>query len=347
MSEEFVEDIISGLGEKTSDATNNKVADLNTTDSNNDNQGSDNAISDDTSAFDDETKSSSTAVKDDADKSSVETDTDSDDTANAPSGSSEVEELASQLGWNKNHKGPDAVDAATYILRAKDIQKTMRSHNKDLKKQLNTLNSSVAALKEHNERVYQAEVRRLQSELDKLVKEKKDAIALADVDKVEELDQQIDQVKESIKTPKTDDVPTDNPVFNEWVANNQWYLTDDDMAQYADAVAEQYVGAPPERVYAIVRQKVAEVFPEKFSQENASNKISDNNQNNIQAKTDQKEKVVGPKSPVEKGSRSDTAGSFTKADLTPAQVSIMNQFVKSGIMTEKQYIADIAKLQGV
>ena len=37
--------------------------------------------------------------------------------------------------------------------------------------------------------------------------------------------------------------------------------------------------------------------------------------------------------------------SYDQADLTPEQVSIMTQFVRSGVMSEDQYIKDIAKMQ--
>ncbi len=40
----------------------------------------------------------------------------------------EVKELAKQLGWREDHTGDDAVDAKTYILRSKDIQKSMSQH---------------------------------------------------------------------------------------------------------------------------------------------------------------------------------------------------------------------------
>jgi hypothetical protein len=56
-------------------------------------------------------------------------------------------------------------------------------------------------------------------------------------------------------------------------------------------------------------------------------------------------KPVGPASPVESGHKQAGTKSFTKADLSAEQLSIMNQFVKSGIMTEDQYISDLAKLQ--
>ena len=259
---------------------------------------------------------------------------DSDQTKSTPS----VEELAAQLGWRADHVGEDAVDAVTYILRSKDIQKSMSKHNKDLKENLGTVQASINALKEHNERVYRAEVKRLESEIAALKKERKSAIELADVDKVEELDAQIEGLQKDIVAPKMDtgSKPDEvaNPVFDEWLTDNQWYLEDQEMAQFADTVAQNYVGAPLPRIYSLVRQKVQEVFPEKFS----------STQNSTVAKV--ASKPVGPVSPVDKGSNGKGSGtSFTKSDLTPEQLNIMNQFVRGGIMTEEQYINDIAKMQ--
>jgi len=245
-----------------------------------------------------------------------------------------VKELAAQLGWREDHQGEDAVDAVTYILRSKDIQKSMSQHNKDLKDQLQTLNSSVEALKKHNETVYKAEVKKLEAEVAVLKKERKSAIELADVDKVEELDKQIDELQKDIAAPKVEAKKTsaanDNPAYDVWIKDNQWYLKDDEMATFADSVAQQYVGAPLDRLYKIVRTKVQEVFPDKFEAVKPAGQVKS---------------PIGPQSPVERSSAKGNGATFTKADLTPDQVQIMTQFVRGGIMSEEQYINDIAKMQ--
>ncbi len=248
-----------------------------------------------------------------------------------------IEEIATQLGWRIDHTGEDSVDAATYILRSKDIQKSMSKHNKDLKDQLSVLNGSVEALKIHNEKVYQAEVKKLQAEITDLKKERKAAIELADVEKVEELDTQIADLQKDIDTPKVEKevkVGT-NVVYETWVKDNSWYLTDPEMATFADTVAQNYVGAPLERIYSLVRQKVQEVFPEKF----ASHSTGDDN-------SLEQKKPIGPTSPVERPANKGTSTGFSKANLTQEQMNVMNQFVRSGVMTEEQYINDIAKMQG-
>ena len=300
MSEEFVDDIINNGGTSTNEENNSVSAESSKK----------------------ETSSENVDQVDNSNQSNTE-----------PS----LKDIATQLGWREDYKGEDSVDAATYILRSKDIQKSMGKHNKDLKDQLNSLNGSVEALKQHNEKVYQSEVKKLQAEINSLKKERKAAIELADVEKVEELDNQIEDLQKDITTSEKDtkSQSSTNAVYEEWVKDNQWYLTDPEMAQYADAVAQNYVGAPLERIYSLVRNKVQEVFPEKFE-------VSKPNQNNKSSEP----KPIGPTSPVERPANKGASTGFSKADLTSDQIAIMNQFVRGGIMTEEQYINDIAKMQG-
>jgi len=258
-----------------------------------------------------------------------------------------IEELATQLGWKHDHDGENFVDASTYILRSREIQDSMRDHNKDLKSQLSNLQGSVDALKEHNERVYKAELTRMQGEIERLRKERREAIETADVDKVDALDKEITGLEENLNQPAPKSGPSTNPIYDDWVKDNEWYLTNNEMAAYADTVAQQYAGAPLERLYPLVRQKVAEVFPEQFASKETpqgDKKMTLANPNPNPDKST-KAKAVGPASPVERGTKSGATPVFTKADLTSEQQTIMNQFVKSGIMTEEQYIKDISKLQ--
>ncbi len=231
-----------------------------------------------------------------------------------------VEDIASELGWR-----PDGeLDAKEYILKSRDIQDTMRDHIKTQKQQLTDLGMSVAELKTHNQKVYQAEVQALKSELKSLKAQKTEAIEEGDVSRVDELDEQIDGVKQVINQPSPEEPPRDVE-FDAWVDKNPWYATNDEMARYANTIADQHMGAPFERVTAIVENKVKEMFPEKFTTSTGTE----------------------PASPVESSARKTASPKFTKANLTSSQKNIMNQFVRQGIMTEKQYISDIAKTQGV
>jgi len=242
-----------------------------------------------------------------------------------------IEELAGEIGWR-----PDGdLSAKDFILKSRDIQDTMRTHIQDQKKQLSELGSSVAELKIHNERVYKAEVSRLKGELDTLKKEKRLAIEDGDADKVDELDEQIDGLKEAMAAPKPEVKSGDNAAFDTWIVNNSWYDNDPEMAKYADAIADQNPGAPYERVLSLAERKVKEMFPDRFEGEAA-----------VTTPGSLKSKTKPAASPVESGGRRAAGATFTKADLSSDQLNIMSQFVRQGIMTEKQYIADISKTQG-
>lgn len=245
-----------------------------------------------------------------------------------------IEALASEIGWR-----PDgALSAKEFILKSRDIQDTMRTHIQDQKKQLSELGMSVAELKAHNERVYKAEVSKLTAELADLKKEKRAAIEDGDADKVDELDTKISGVQEAIAAPKPESKPAaeDNPALTKWLQENPWYDTDPEMATFADAVAAQNPGAPYERVLKLASLKAREMFPDKFAHSGTP-----------PAANTPPSKIRTPASPVEGAGRRAAATPFTKADLTPDQINIMNQFVRQNIMTEQAYIADIAKTQGV
>ena len=230
----------------------------------------------------------------------------------------EIEELASEIGWRSGGE----LDAKDYILKSRDIQDTMREHIKTQKNQLSELDSSVSELKIHNERVYRAEIKQKDAEIKALKKEKTEAIEEGDVEKVDELDEQINDLKEEMVEPSIQ-VPASKD-FGKWVEKNKWYKEDQEMADYADTIADNNKGAPFQRVAALVESKVKEMFPDKF----------------------QTSKTI-PASPVEGAGKRIASAKFTKADLTDSQKDIMGKFVKQGIMTEKDYIKDIGKTQGV
>lgn len=242
-----------------------------------------------------------------------------------------VEALAEEMGWrpkeNFNGDEADFVGAAQYIRKGQDIQDGMRKSLKDQKQQLSDMSVSLTELKQHNERVFKAEVGQLKKELNDLTHQKKAAIQDGNVPLVDELDEQIDTVKESMVPPEK--VVTANPEggdFDDWVKDNDWYNSDKEMATYADSVADSHKGAPFVRVAALVSRRVKEMFPDKFPAPRTNNAPN--------------------ASRVEAGGRRATAGKFTKSDLSDSQKSIMQQFVRQGIMTEKQYVEDIAKVAG-
>jgi len=236
-----------------------------------------------------------------------------------------VKELAKALGWNENFEdNPDKfVDAATYIMRSKDI-------NTGLRKQIKEITNVVSELKVHNERVFKAEVQRLTAELVELKAQRKTAIEDGDVDRVEKIESQIDDIKEKTVGHQEAAPVVTNTVFEEWVEDNQWYRSDEDMRKFADKAGLEYEGLPLDRILKLVRKDIEAEFPQKFGKQG---------------------KAVGVPSTrpvassVESGSKRISPNKTTRSesDLSSAQKNIMNQFVRHGVMTKAEYISDLVK----
>lgn len=241
-----------------------------------------------------------------------------------------VKELARELGWNDKFDGDPSeyVDAATYIRRSKEINEAKRSQISGLKKQLKEINNVVSELKTHNERVYKAEVKRLTQELDGLKAQRRAAIEDGDVDRVEKIEKQMAETHELVTESKPAAEKVSDTVWSEWVEGNPWYKEDDEMRAFADKAGLEYEGLPFDKILKHVLKDVKAEFPEKFG--------------GVKAKATEKKPAI---SPVESGSRKISSGrTKTESDLTPAQRSVMNQFVRQGVMTKAEYIADLVKV---
>ena len=230
----------------------------------------------------------------------------------------EVKEIAKKLGWSEKGKfGGDPskfIDAAAYIKRAP-------VKNQALNRQLKEMTNVVSELKIHNERVYKSEVARLTKEIDDLKAQRKVAIEDGDVDKVEKIEKQIDEIRESAPAPAP--AVQANEEFDEWIEDNAWYKENEDMRKFADETGLVYKGKMPYGdILKRVRKFVEAEFPEKFKA---------------------KQKVL-PGASVESSSRpAASKKAFTKADLSESQRGIMKQFVRAEVMTEAEYIADLVK----
>lgn len=236
---------------------------------------------------------------------------------------SEIERIAVGMGWQKNYKGdPDKfVDAETYIRRTHDV-------NSSLRKQLKEIGNVVNELKSHNERVYKAEVRRLEGEIATLKAERRTAIENGDVDRVDELDKKIDESKAAVDEGRVaiQTAPTNNPVWDEWLEENGWYNSDKEMKRYADNMANEYDGLPFPKILKLVKKDVMAEFPDKFATKTASKKAT-------------------PGATVE-GAAKRTASKTSASDvkLTDAQKKAMKDFEALGVMTRDEYIADLKKM---
>ena len=119
-----------------------------------------------------------------------------------------------------------------------------------------------------------------------------------------------------------------NEKFEEFQEKNPWYGKDKEMTIYADAQANlpEYEGMMFEKMTKLITAKVKQMFPEKFDKDT--------------------EKVILRSSPVEKSTRTKKTPNkkFTRTDLTESQKVICDRFVRQGIITQEEYISELAAI---
>jgi len=209
-----------------------------------------------------------------------------------------------------------------------ELYKTIHSTRRDLKQ----TQAALTALQKHHQYVFEKAHKQALAELKQ---QKRTAIRENDLERLEELDSQIEEVQEKHQeekvalTTQQAEVATAgvHPEFAGWQERNPWYTVDSDLREYADAVGLIYFnknpGVTPQQVLAYVEQGVRKKFPEKFGTRKAApNAVAGVN------------KSLGNKK-----------GPSDRFELDPMEREIMNTLVKSGAITEEQYIADLKKVK--
>ena len=116
-----------------------------------------------------------------------------------------------------------------------------------------------------------------------------------------------------------------DPRFIAWAQENNWYQKDQEMRDFADAVglgyAQKNPGIDPEDVLKYVTAQVKTRFKEKFVNPNRSKPSS----------------VEGASAPAA------TKGTF---ELSDEERKVMNTFVRTGVMSKEEFIAEVKKMRG-
>lgn len=243
----------------------------------------------------------------------------------------EVEVEARASGWvpkDDFHGDPNKwVDAGEFVRRAPLFQKI------DLQtREMKEVKRSLEELKQHHAKVRETEYKRA---LDELKAAKKDALLDGDVDQVFELDDKLDAVKEAKRKFDIEQAQeaarattTENihPEFAAWSKRNTWYETSSPMRAFADALGLELraKGMSPSEVLKQVETQIKEEFPQKFRNAN-------------------RDKAPAVEGTSKGGGKS---GGSTEASLSDEERRIMNTFVRTGVMSKEQYIAELKKVKG-
>lgn len=240
----------------------------------------------------------------------------------APVAPTEVEVRALEMGWKpKEDFDPDSGKEwipADEFVRRKPLFDKIEAMSKELKNVRNGLD----AFKQHHEKVKQTEYARAK---DELLQQRKVAIDEQDATKAFEVSDKLRELELEQQRASQEKVGETNPAFQEWLTENSWYAKDEELREFADALGIMYAKKyTPAEVLVKVSEKVREKYSEKFRNPNK-----------------------------DKGSAVETASGKPRAaksndsfQLNDMEKQIMQKLVRSGAMTEAEYIKELKRTRG-
>ena len=243
---------------------------------------------------------------------------------------SSTETKAVEQGWKPKEEwvadggDPDEWRSAKEFVDRGDLLKQIHNQNRKFKQ----IESSFTALKQHHGAVYE---KAYKDAVAALKSARRAAMVDGDIERVEMIEDKIEETqaefnenKAKLEAEQASNKP--NPQFVEWVDQNTWYEENEDLREFADvlgvAYARKHPGISPDKVLKHVETEVKKKFPE----ETGTRKAAPN-----------------PVSRVDKSSGRKAAGG-TQYQLTETETEIMKNFVRTGVMTKEQYIAELKKV---
>lgn len=213
------------------------------------------------------------------------------------------------------------VDYPEFVRRGELFRK-IESQSKEMKE----LKRALKELATHNTKIREVEYHRA---VEALKAEKKAAFNEGDAEKVVEIDDRIDLVKEQQRALQQQQVqeiiePAVHPELQTWINSNPWYESNRAMRGWADARGVELAaeGLAPREVLAALSKEVKQRFQEKFSNPNRE------------------------KPGAVEGARSRANVKTEPAyELNDVERQIMKRIIDTGAITEEQYIAQLKALK--
>lgn len=243
------------------------------------------------------------------------------------------EDKALASGWVPKDKWVEAGNDESTWRTAREFNERGELFNAihSTKRELRQTQATLTALQKHHNFVFE---KAYQKARDELKKEKRQAIRMEDFERVEELDNEIEQLDQNHVVERTvvAQVQTAasqtggvHPDFQAWQDRNTWYNSDQELHDFAEAAGMAYFksrpSAQPADVLKHVEATVKKAYPEKFGvRKTAPNPVASNTkQSRVTKRTD--------------------------IELDDTEMAIMKSLVASGTMTEEQYIAELKKVK--
>jgi len=272
-----------------------------------------------------------------ADDPDVEFEIQDEEKQEKPKSDPKLEARARRMGWvpKEEYRGPeDNWRSAEEFIEVGEnelpvLKERLRKSDSqvvDLTRKIGDLEATMKEFAEHHSKVEQRAQARAVKELKA---EQRKAVEEGDTATFDKIDREIDDLSKEIsggpqgKTKKKDPSPDDDPAYQAWIRDNDWYNDDIDLTVYAEQVAPviaRKTGLEGRAFYDEVAKAVKAKYPDKFT-------------NTRRAK---------PSTVEGAGDIADErkSGKKTYSDLPPEAKAACDRFVKQGLVTKEQYIKD-------
>lgn len=252
-----------------------------------------------------------------------------------------IEDRASEKGWVPKEEwegDPDQWRPAKEFIDRGELMDRISSQSRQLDKynsKIEDLEKSLTILAEHNKKIAKQEYEKA---IKDLKTKKAEALQYGDHDTVVEIDEQMDELKESKKEidkaeetqPKSKNEGP-HPDVVQWMESNSWYNNNLVLQGAADAIAKQYLSSNPssadnpKEVLDYVSREIRKEFPDKFST---------------------KRRPSGTADPASTGTAEKGKGKtkYTVKHLSPEQRNVAKKFASTGVMTEQDYVDQLVEL---
>jgi hypothetical protein len=238
---------------------------------------------------------------------------------------SDSEQRAMEHGWRPKEEFQGDVSkwvSADEFLRRGELFDKIDVMGRDLRE----TKKALKMLQAHHEQLRETEIK---AAMQSLKAEKKQAYEEGDHDKLVEIDDQLlnfREIQRQEKVAQQQQASQPDPRFVQWVGQNPWYTSDQELRSFGDDIGVSYARQNPEKdpdeVLRYVESRVRKAFPEKFTNPNRAKP-----------------------SAVANGSTPASSKKDDDFQLNDEERRAMNTFVRQGILTKEQYIADLKKMR--
>lgn len=252
----------------------------------------------------------------------------------------QTERDARVFGWvpKEEFRGSehDWVDAEAFVKRGKEINPILRKNNEMLlkkldekSKEIDSIKASVEEFKVFQKDAFERKQAQYEVEISELKAEKKAAIREGDGDRVVDIDDRLDAIKdeqrEAVKQPEPKEVPkvaANDPELDSWLARNDWFGQDQEMTDVSNglgaSVRRQFPNLSGRQFLDKLDERIAEYFPGKVGGNKARGSAVDSTGN----------------------VRSGATGKKSYDNLPADAKAACDKFVKQGLFKSKEeYVA--------